>query len=335
MPFFHRMITMMNKTHSYSSLDVAQGRPGHPRLYPTAGPKPQTTFFRSQFIGLLFLSAICFLLPPPAEARMNLPQVRQLIQLEGGTRASARVYFSRPRSVGELPAPLQDSLLRSLPEDFLNTCGSIVQQWGADNALRKDFWRVRLLHHQDVRAWLAFQCGLTEQDPVPFYDERLALLHLDAATLELLPLGPDTGDDFYHIEFEKRFALKSAQGFSFRVTTINNPCCDGPESRSQERLMVFANTPHGAVESFSVVTARDDLSHCDDPEVDTETKGHSHVKFERDANSFVTTVNVNFRETVIDTHWESGKPEPHTVSDHSGTRRFRWNPTTFKFEEIR
>jgi hypothetical protein len=289
--------------------------------------------------GLLFLFFICFLRPHPAEARLNLPQVRQVVQLGGAARAAAWKYFSRSRTAGELPALLQDTLLQSMPENFRNDCGSLMEEWAGERGRDSGIWAVRLLDLQGARAWLAFGCGsrLKDEDMARYHDERLALLHLDTGALELLPLDADSQENegVYQFEFAKSLALENATGFCFRVTIDNNPCCDGPEYRSQKRLMVFVDTPQGALESLSVVTARDDSSHSDDPEVDTETTYHAELEFERDMHNHATAVNATFHETAIDTTWESGKANHHTVSERSGTQRFRWNPTTFKFEEVR
>ncbi len=298
----------------------------------------QLTWVQSRTVALLIFFLTCCIWTHTAEARLNLPQVRQVIQLGDDAKAAAQDYFSRqlPHDGAELPASLQASLLRSLPENLASTCGILLEEWAGERGQSSSFWRVRLLHHQSHRVWLALRCGSRLQDMARYYDERLALLHLNTSSLELLPLGPDTEDDegVYSLQFSKRLVLKNAEGFSFHVGIGNNPCCDGPESRSQERLIVFADTAHGTFESLSVITARDDSSHSDDPEIDTETTYRADVNFEHDSNSFVTAASAAFHETVKDITWESGKARAHTASERSGTLRFRWNPTIFKFEKI-
>jgi hypothetical protein len=268
-----------------------------------------------------------------------LPQTRQVVQLGKPARAAFGEYFSRSQAAGELPAPLQDSLLESLPETFRSDCGSLMKEWAGERGRDSSQWSVRLLDHQGARAWLAFGCGsrLKDEDMARYHDERLALLRLDSGAIELAPMDAASQEieGVYHFEFAEQLALKNATGFCFRVTIGNNPCCDGPEYRSQERLMIFVDTPQGALESLSVVTGRDDSSHSDDPEVDTETTYHADLKFERGLDNLARAANATFREKVVDTTWESGKAKHHTVSERSGTLRFRWNPTTFKFEEVR
>jgi len=298
----------------------------------------QSTWVQSRAVALLIFLLTCCIWTHPAEARLNLPQVHQVVQLGDDAKAAAKDYFSRqlPQERAELPATLQASLLGSLSENFTSACGTLLEAWAGERGQSSSFWRVRLLNHQGDRVWLALRCGSRLQDMARYYDERLALLHLNTSSLELLPLGPDTEDDegVYSLQFSKRLALKNAEGFSFHVGISNNPCCDGPESRSQERLIVFADTPHGTFESLSVITARDDSSHSDDPEIDIETTYRARVNFEHDSNSFITAASAAFRETVKDITWESGKARAHTASDRSGTLRFRWNATTFRFIKI-
>ncbi len=49
-----------------------------------------------------------------------------------------------------------------------------------------------------------------------YYDERLALLRLDAATLEFLPFAPDAQDDpdLYHVESSQRLALRGGEAIA-------------------------------------------------------------------------------------------------------------------------
>ena len=98
--------------------------------------------------------------------------------------------------------------------------------------------------------------------------------------------------------------------------------------------MVFVDSQAGVVESLSTVTMQDDLSHCDDPEVDTETTYNAEIKFVRDSRHFVIALSAPFHEKVTDTTYESGMAKPHTTSEHSGTLEFRWDGATLKFMQV-
>ena len=154
--------------------------------------------------------------------------------------------------------------------------------------------------------------------------------------LEFFPLAPDADNDstLYHLDFAGNVPLQGAQGIAFKVTEpAGNPCCDGPESRSGERWMAFAETARGVEELLSLVTARNDASHCDDPEVDTETTYHAEVKFERDSSDRIIAVTATFQEETKEFSGEIAKPR--TVSRRTGALRYRWNPAGFQFEEIK
>ena len=294
---------------------------------------------RSRTILLVSLVFSCCLQARPAQNRLNLSQSRQVVQLAKDTRAALRDGFSHPLAAGELPAPLRNSVLQIMPEDFRNECRSLMESWAGERGRDSSMWSVRLLDRQSDREWLAFHCGsgLKDEDMARYGDERLALLRLNSGTVELMPPGPrdEENEGVLHYDFASQIALKNATGFCFRLTVGNNPCCDGPEYRSQKRLVIFVDTPQGVLRSLSVVTARDNSSHSDDPEVDTETTYHADIQFEPDVNSLVTAVSAAFQEKVIDTTWEGDKPNYHTVSEHSGTLRFLWVPATYKFQEAR
>ena len=262
-----------------------------------------------------------------------------MVQLGEAARTDLQARFGHSVAAGELPAPLQNSILQAMPEDFRNECRSLMEAWAGDRGRNSSMWSVRLLDAGDKREWLAFHCGssLQEEDMERYADERLALLRLDSGTIELLPPGPrdEENEGVLHYEFARQIALKNASGFCFRMTVGSNPCCDGPEYRSQERLVIFVDTPNGAMESLSVLTGRDDSSHSDDPEVDTETTYQSDVTFEHDAKNLVTAASATFRERVVETTWEANKANSHAVSERSGRLQFQWNPSTFKFEKAR
>ncbi len=278
------------------------------------------------------------LLAAPAEARLNLLQSKQVTTLPGNLVGSIRAGLE-PSSAGPVAfaAPIQADLLRALPQDFRAACPSLIESWG-DIAKGTDEWRVRVLVRQDDQLWLAFRCASRALEYEKDYDERPALLRLTTGKLEFLPLGSDAENDstLYHIEFSELLPLEGAQGVALKVTEpAGTPCCDGPESRSGETWRVFADLPHGVAELLSVTTARDDSSHSDDPEVDSETTYRAQITLDRDAQNRGKEVAATFREEVKEITYQGEKANPHTVSQRSGTLRYRWTPASLHFEEIK
>jgi hypothetical protein len=236
-----------------------------------------------------------------------------------------------------LLAPIQADLMRALPQDFRAACPLMIENWG-DIARGTDEWRVRVLAHHADQVWLSFRCASRSPQYEKDYDERLALLRLATGKLEFVPLGSDTENDstLYHTEFSEFLRLEGVQAVVLKVIEpAGNPCCDGPESRSGETWRIFADSPHGVVELLSVTTARDDSSHNDEPEVDSETTYRAQITLNRNAENQVTAVAATFRAEIKDITYEGEKANARTVSEHSGTLRYRWLPASMRFEEIR
>jgi hypothetical protein len=285
-------------------------------------------------LGLLLVAAL-LLAAPCAEAQVHLPQLRQVVMLPAETARALQAALGPEASSHELLSPAEELLLSALPEDFHASCGAMIEHWG-EIARDSAEWKARALHGEADRVWLAFRCGSRAPEYKNDYDERLALLRLDAGKLEFFPLAPDADNDptLYHLDFAGNVPLQGAQAIAFKVAEpAENPCCGGPESRSGERWMVLAETASGVAELLSLVTARDDASHCDDPEVDTETTYRAEVKLERDSSDRIIAVTSTFQEETKEFSGE--KPEPQTVSRRTGTLRYRWNPTRFEFEETK
>jgi hypothetical protein len=289
-------------------------------------------------IGAALLLAAFLLVASSAQARVNLPHIRRVVALPVETVRVIQTHLGpATASSHELPPSAEALLLGALPQDFRDSCGAMIEHWGtmADGTAE---WRVRLLHQEVDRVWLAFRCRSRAPEYVNDFDERPAILHLGTRKLELFPLASDSRDDstLYHLEFAEVLPLEGSRGLAFKIIEPEgNPCCDGPESRSGERWVVFAETPTGVAELLSVVTARDDASHSDDPEVDTETTYRAEVRLEHDASRRVTAVTTAFGEQTKEFRGEGEGAAPLIVNKRSGTLRYRWNPELKRFEEIK
>jgi len=274
---------------------------------------------------LCLLCVLCgSILVPLVEARLNLPQRAQSVRLPEAAALSVRAYFGRPAAVEHgLPPQLEQLLVDALPRDVRGACREMVENWG-ETAKGTEEWRVRLLQQQANRVWLVFRCGSRWPDYREYYDERLGVLRLEVATLELVPLGPDSDNDadLYRLAFVEAVPLEGTEAGALRVTqSSDNPCCDGPTQSHRERLVLLADSPQGVGEVFSVIIRREELEH-DDEAGDTETIYRAEVSYERNPDGQVSAVIVSFREEV--------NREPR----RSGTLRYRWNPTVFRFEEM-
>jgi hypothetical protein len=287
---------------------------------------PRRTGLNLSLVGLLALLSPA----APARAGLNLPQIRQLVTLPANLVGEIRANLEP-----SLAAPVSAKLLTALPQDFRGACADMLENWG-DIARGTDEWRVRVLLRQADQVWLSFRCASRAREYGKDYDERPALLNLGTGRLAVFPLGSGEDSTFHHVEYAGSLALDGAEGVALKVTEpAENPCCDGPESRSGKSWQLFAPSAQGVTELLSVVTARDDSSHSDDPDVDSATTYRGQIALDRDARHRVREVAVTFREAVEDITYEGGKPNRHVVSRRSGARRFRWNPGRLKFDEVR
>ncbi len=278
---------------------------------------------RAHGLGLLHV-VVLLLAPSAAAARLNLPQRHETSTLSEKAAQVVRAHFlASPAVQPGLPPTVAQSLLDSAPRDFRHACGEVIASWGTEAGAAR--WDVRQLFRETKRVWLAFRCGSVRPDLSQYYDERLAVLHLDAQKLEFFAFAPDAENDssLFHTEFSEILPLQGAQGVAFRVASSNdNPCCGGPEAIREERLMVFAISPQMVTQALSVVTEREHHSH-NDVDGDTQSIYRAEVQFEPLSGAGGVSAVVTFREEV------NGKPH------HSGSLRYRWNPAALKFDEVR
>lgn len=263
----------------------------------------------------------------PLDARLNLPQRARTVRLPEAMLPAVQGYFARaalPAQPGSLPPVLEQLLLESLPRDLRGACPQFVDNWGAV-AKGSAEWRIRLLAQQPGVVWLAFRCGSRWPDYRHYYDERLAVLHPQVGLLEFFAHGQEAENDFdlYRIEFSERLALAGgAEAVVFRVTqSTDNPCCDGPTASRQERLVFYVAAPQGIAEALSLLVLKEDFDH-DDETGDTVRVYQAEASPVHDAKGRVIGFRSGFRETV------NGELR------RSGTLRYRWNPTTLRFEEV-
>ena len=134
------------------------------------------------------------LLAAPAEARLNLPQSKQVTTLPGNLVGSIRAILEASPEPVAFAVPIQADLVRALPQDFRAACPSLIESWG-DIARGTEEWRVRVLVRQADQVWLSFRCVSRAPEYEKDYDDRPALLRLATGMLEFVPLGSDAEND--------------------------------------------------------------------------------------------------------------------------------------------
>ncbi len=272
-------------------------------------------------------------LPATLHASLDLPQIEARIKIPESTVALARQYWRQGPRGAALPLPLTKQLLASIPSELTGGCRQMISYWG-QIAEGTERWSVRSLHAGGNNAWLAFRCGSTAHEYAESYDERLAVLRLDEGVLEFVSVRQVLeGESFmFHLKFDVELPLPTGTGIAFRVSSsTDNPCCDGGDRTSEERLVVFATDSGAMRQVLSVVVGRNDYSH-DDVDGDGETTYQAQVQFAHDASGRTITATSRFREQVKNYDLEGNLPPPQP-SPRVGELMFIWDSSAGKFIE--
>ncbi|HET7840087.1 MAG TPA: hypothetical protein VFM21_00705 [Terriglobia bacterium] len=272
-------------------------------------------------------------LPASLYASLDLPQIEARIKIQDSTVALARGYWRGVPRSETLPVALQKGLIQSLPAELTGGCRQMISYWG-QIAEGTERWSVRSLHAGGNTAWIAFRCGSTAHEYAESYDERLAVLRLDEGILEFVPVRPVLeGESFmFHLKFDEELPLPAGTGIAFRLSSsTDNPCCDGGDRSSEDRLIVFATDSGATRQVLSVVIGRDDYSH-DDVDGDGETVYKAQVHFESDASDHVIAATASFREQVKNYDLDGNLPPPQP-SPRVGELKFIWDNAAGRFVE--
>jgi hypothetical protein len=229
--------------------------------------------------------------------------------------------------VGTLPRQLAQALLGALPDDLHQACSTVLHGWGTI-AHGTDQWTVRpLFRHEEasrLSVLLSYRCGSSHSGYSEYYDERLAILNLrpTAAYLRLIPLAEDCERcaDLYHIELSRSFPFEKGRLVELRVTnSSDNPCCDGPETWGEERLLYLALPDSQPV--LWLKTGGQRRSH-DDLEGDSEETCRSDLSYEVNDSGYLREI--------------TSKMTCRIDGDAAltQTQRYRWRPELRRFEQV-
>jgi hypothetical protein len=263
-----------------------------------------------------------------AEAQLNLPQPKDQVVLPEGSRQALERTLAVHKYA--LDSASSASFMAGLPNSFRESCNQVVGHWGED-AKNTAQWSVRVLLALRTpagnQALLALRCGSSAPNAESYYDERPALVSLssDSATLRFIPLAKECVNcaPFYHIEFSQILTVKGALLMELRVNDSNsdNPCCDGVDQDSRDRLVVL-EVP-GGQQVLALDEMIDDISGDDsDDNDDGHLLCHAKVDYTRDLAGNVESIRSEMRCA------EDNKPQPEVKE-----RTFRWNAGARRFDE--
>ena len=193
-------------------------------------------------------------------------------------------------------------------------------------------WTVRVLfslhYPEGTQAVMAFRCASSAKGNENYYDERPAIVSLtrEGATLKLIPLAKyENGDStLFQLRFSQAFRAVGAQLVELNVYhSSDNPCCDGGDEESGNRLMTLDLSTGKLVLAIDQSTESD--SHDDSVEDgDTHTDCVAKISYLRDRTGNVGSIGTETRCT------ENQKPLPE-VKRHT----YSWNAEAHSFDEAK
>jgi len=278
---------------------------------------------------LIPCAAVFFLCASASAQRVNLPQSNQAAALpeEEWLKLEDRRTELTDAPLETLTRDFQATLLGALPGDLRQACGTVLGSWGtvADGTAR---WTVKALFRyaeaERLSVLLSYRCGSSYADYAEYYDERLAVLSLDAATafLQFIPLAKDCErcSDLYHIEYSQPFPFENGRLVELKITSSsNNPCCDGPEAWSEEQFLYLALPDSQPALSLPVGSQR--WSH-DDVEGDTEETCRSDLGYDLNDSGYLRGITSRMTCRI-----EGG-------AMLTQEQRYRWRPELRRFEQV-
>jgi len=261
--------------------------------------------------------------------REDLPQADERVVLQGVARTTleAALAVASGSEPVLLPEDTTAPLMDSLPEGFRNSCTAIMAGWGGTAK-----WTVRVLFSlhrvEGTEAVLTFRCASSAKGNENYYDERPAIVSLtpETATLTLVPLAKaEDGDPtLYQLSFSQAFRAIGAQLVEVNAYhSTDNPCCDGGDEESGNRLMSFDLSTGKQVLTLDQSTERD--NHDDAVEDgDTQTICRAKISYLRDRVGNVGSIETETQCT------ENEKPLPEVKR-----QSYRWNVDAHSFDELK
>lgn len=266
---------------------------------------------------------------PTGDYRLDLPQPDHQIKLPNESRTALETPLSgiTGGSAIVLSDETAETLMNGLPENFRDSCDTMLTSWGADVKSAK--WTTRVLfslrHAGGIEAVLAFRCASGSNGLESYYDERPATVSLtpDAATLSFIPLAKECENcsDLYRVEFSQAFAAVGARLAELRVYhSTENPCCGGGDDESGNRLVTIDLSRGKQALSLDETTEWD--SHDDSvDDGDTQTVCNTKVSYLHDDAGNVESILSETRCT------KNKTPLPEVKK-----QTFRWNSETHRYD---
>ncbi len=269
-----------------------------------------------------------------SQNRLNLPRMSFNTELSSAVSPAIRTFFESANadSLSSLPDSIQQMLIAALPTDIKKGCPEMIGSWGtiAENTAHLSVWQIHSLGDPKDSTHLSilvFRCesGAPEYH-LKYGDEFPVALRIrkSSCTLESFPGIKDCDgcSDLTVLKLDRTCTIGGHPAFAIDYTSSSdNPCCGGPESFEENKVVIYLFDGTLMKEAGSFVRHRIDYSE-DDTNVeqpDQETISDATVVYNEDNHGNLVGYGIDIITTI------NGKAEPGVHTE------YHWDDTAQKF----
>jgi hypothetical protein len=211
----------------------------------------------------------------------KLPQVKATSVITGKDHLHLKSYFEAQT---HLPNPFNDSigmlLLKYLPKEYKKGCKDMIATWGTET-INSSETAVKLLHlvnysKNNQQILLVYTCFSSAKEyGDKYYDERLAVLHVDSATssITMIPHDKECNNctELSQIGlYEDTLKINNSPAISIIIGKTNeNPCCGSTDKIEEISIKYFTTDPEAFKEQLTLVVSSEETFHNDQDEDST------------------------------------------------------------------
>ena len=290
------------------------------------------------------------LLLAPAVARAGdlvLPRLTDRVALDAASHALLRQAVAQPRDDRPWASDpkVVGSILAAVPGALKEGCRTMWS--GSGDALSRldplALYTGKPTTGGTVPVLLALRClaldprTTSRQPAVRYYDDRLAYLAVGptSSTLSVLGDTPHCGDTcaghLAHVAAGEAVSIGGRPGMAVVVSRVENPCCDGPDSQEESRVVWFRFDGDAARAVADVLRSDTTASTSvvGDGEFDSQfTVTEATIRQERDAAGNVVRIAVEqVKRTTRDYKGKETRRPPEV-----SRQVLQWSPGSGRFE---
>lgn len=280
----------------------------------------------------LTLTALILACATQSFSANNLPQLKIEKKITGKDHDQIASYFA-PHSTppSSIDDQVQKIILKQVPKEYKNGCREMIAKWG-DVAKGTESMVLRALTVIEVpgsakHIFTALTCFSTAPGyGDKYYDERLIVLSIEknSTGLSIFTSGKPCSDcsELSNLGLEDdTLSIGDKPVVLLNVgSSSKNPCCDGPFSLKEHKVIFYQVTGKNVRELLSVTMERTENVH-DDIMGDSTSQYFALTDYVKDAKNNILQININHKTVIND-----------SISG-IGVKSYLWNRKAGRFEE--